>query len=50
MIIYQNTLIKIDIHDSEVPWLIVFTNEVKKEFSECSNEDKIMIEKGYRNS
>ena len=43
MTIYQNTLIRIDTHDSEVPWLIVFTKEVKKEFSECSSEEKTAI-------
>ena len=43
MTIFQNNLIKIDTHKSEVPWLIVFTNEVKKEFSECSDAEKKMI-------
>jgi len=43
MTIYQNTLIRIDTHESEVPWLVVFTNDVKKEFSECSSEEKSVI-------
>jgi diadenosine tetraphosphate (Ap4A) HIT family hydrolase len=41
--IYQNSLIRIDTHESEVPWLVVFTNEVKKEFSECRADEKAAI-------
>ena len=33
-------LIKIEIEQSEIPWLKIFTNESIKEFSECNNETK----------
>ena len=39
-IIYQNSLIKIEIEPFEIPWLKIFTIEPLKEFSECSNEQK----------
>ncbi len=35
-IIYQNSLIKIEIEDFEIPWLKIFTQEPIKEFSQCS--------------
>lgn len=41
--IYQNELIHIKVEQSEIPWLIVFTNKNKKEFSECTKEEKIEI-------
>ncbi len=41
--IYSNTLITIELHESEIPWLKVFTRTPKKEFSECSREEKEMI-------
>ncbi|MEA2111547.1 MAG: HIT family protein [Campylobacterota bacterium] len=43
MPIFKNDLIHVKIHVSEVPWLIVFTNDVKKEFSHCSVQEKGMI-------
>jgi diadenosine tetraphosphate (Ap4A) HIT family hydrolase len=41
--IYENKLIKIEIEESEIPWLKVFTQESYKEFSETPTEVKIEI-------
>lgn len=41
--IYSNPLIYIEIHDSEIPWLKIFTHEHRKEFSACSREERMMI-------
>lgn len=41
--IYSNSLIYIELHDSEIPWLKIFTHAPHKEFSECSPEEKQMI-------
>ncbi|MDQ1298942.1 MAG: hypothetical protein QG558_1481 [Campylobacterota bacterium] len=41
--IYTNSLIYIEIHDSEIPWLKIFTHETHKEFSECSQDERMMI-------
>ncbi len=43
MALYSNALIVVEIHESEVPWLKVFTKAVKKEFSECTQEEKVML-------
>ncbi len=43
MALYSNALIVVEIHESEVPWLKVFTQAVKKEFSECTQEEKMML-------
>lgn len=40
MKIFENSLIYIEVHQSEIPWLKIFTKKVKKEFSECSSEEK----------
>jgi diadenosine tetraphosphate (Ap4A) HIT family hydrolase len=42
-IIYKNELIKIEIENSEIPWLKIFTNKKIKEFSQCDNETKLEI-------
>jgi len=42
-IIYKNDLIRIEIENSEIPWLKVFTQESHKEFSECPKETKQQI-------
>ena len=39
-LLFKNDLIKIEIEQSEIPWLKIFTNEPIKEFSECNNETK----------
>ncbi|RXK07267.1 HIT family protein [Halarcobacter bivalviorum] len=41
--IYKNELIHIKKEKSEIPWLIIFTNENIKEFSQCSFEIKTEI-------
>ncbi len=38
--IYINELINIQIEQSEIPWLKIFTNESYKEFSQCPKELK----------
>ncbi len=43
MPLYSNDLIFIEIHESEVPWLKVFTQRTLKEFSQCSVEEKVEI-------
>lgn len=42
-VIYENTLIRVEIEVSEIPWLKVFSTAQRKEFSECSSEEKMMI-------
>ena len=37
-IIYQNKLLRVEIEESEIPWLKVFTQEAYKEFSEVPME------------
>jgi len=34
-IIYENDLIKVEIENSEIPWLKIFTQKKLKEFSDC---------------
>lgn len=41
--IYSNSLIYIEVHESEIPWLKIFTHTQHKEFSQCSHEERIMI-------
>lgn len=41
--IYSNSLIAIELHESEIPWLKIFTHTPHKEFSECLPHEKIMI-------
>jgi diadenosine tetraphosphate (Ap4A) HIT family hydrolase len=41
--IYTNSLIYIEIHESEIPWLKIFTHKPHKEFSECSHDERMMI-------
>jgi len=41
--IYSNPLIYVDLHESEIPWLKIFTHTPRKEFSECSSDEKKMI-------
>jgi len=43
MTIFSNKLINIQIEESEIPWLIIFTNEKYKEFSQCPQETRLMI-------
>jgi len=41
--IYKNDLIKIEIENSEIPWLKIFTNKSIKEFSQCDEKTKLEI-------
>jgi diadenosine tetraphosphate (Ap4A) HIT family hydrolase len=43
MKIYSNSHIFIEIHESEIPWLKVFTTVKHKEFSHCSTNEKMQI-------
>lgn len=40
---YHNNLIKVEIEESEIPWLKVFTQAQRREFSECSSAEKSAI-------
>lgn len=42
-IIYQNSLIKVEIEPFEIPWLKIFTIDSIKEFSFCSKEIQLEI-------
>ena len=42
-VIYENDLIKVEIEESEIPWLKVFTQEVYKEFSQTPLETRVEI-------
>ncbi|NQY93591.1 MAG: HIT family protein [Campylobacteraceae bacterium] len=42
-IIYKNDLIRIEIENSEIPWLKIFTQEPHKEFSQCPKDTKLQI-------
>lgn len=41
--IYTNSLIYIETHESEIPWLKIFTHEHHKEFSQCSRQERMMV-------
>lgn len=43
MKIFQNDLIFIETHESEIPWLKIFTTELYKEFSHCPKNVKVEI-------
>jgi len=42
-LLYSNPLIRIELHDSQIPWLKIFTQAAHKEFSECSHNEKQVI-------
>jgi len=42
-IIYENDLLRVEIEESEIPWLKVFTQDVYKEFSQTPLEVKVEI-------
>lgn len=42
-LIFRNELINIQIENSEVPWLKIFTNEKVKEFSQCEEKTKLEL-------
>ncbi|HEX5710379.1 MAG TPA: HIT family protein [Sulfuricurvum sp.] len=41
--IYSNPLITIERHESEIPWLKIFTHAPHKEFSQCTRDEKEAI-------
>lgn len=40
---YHNSVIRIEIEESEIPWLKVFTQTERREFSECTAEERSAI-------
>ncbi len=40
---FENELIRVEIEESEIPWLKVFTQLNRKEFSECTTDEKSAI-------
>lgn len=40
MQLFKNDLINIEIENSEIPWLKIFTNKNIKEFSQCDKKTK----------
>ncbi|MCP4971675.1 MAG: HIT family protein [Arcobacter sp.] len=40
MMIFSNNFVNIQVEKSEIPWLKIFTNEKKKELSECNQITK----------
>jgi len=40
---YRNSLIRVEIEESEIPWLKVFVVEDRKEFSECTQQERLML-------
>lgn len=40
---YENDLIRVEIEESEIPWLKIFTQVERKEFSECTSEERVAI-------
>ncbi len=41
--IFSNNLIRVEIEESEVPWLKIFTQVERREFSECPLDEKSAI-------
>lgn len=41
--IFENKNIFVEIHESEIPWLKIFTKQPTKEFSECDIETRTQI-------
>ncbi|MBT3195660.1 MAG: HIT family protein [Candidatus Ruthia sp.] len=41
--IYENELVSVEVEESEIPWVKVFTQRKIKEFSECTSEEKLEI-------
>ncbi len=40
---YANDLIRVEIEHSEIPWLKIFTQVKRKEFSECTPQERTAI-------
>ncbi len=41
--VFSTDLIRVEIEESEIPWLKIFTQVERREFSECSSEEKSAI-------
>lgn len=41
--LFENELIKVEIEESEIPWLKIFTQKELKEFSDCDIKTKAEI-------
>ena len=41
--IYENDLVFIEVEESQIPWLKIFTKDGASELSQCSNETKLEI-------
>jgi diadenosine tetraphosphate (Ap4A) HIT family hydrolase len=41
--IFENKLVTVEIEQSDIPWVKVFTKRNIKEFSECTSEEKLEI-------
>lgn len=41
--VYEDNLIRIEVHESEVPWLKIFVKRAPKEFSMCTHEEKAAV-------
>ncbi|MGB5966229.1 MAG: HIT family protein [Sulfurimonadaceae bacterium] len=41
--VYKNSFIRVEIEESEIPWLKIFTQVERREFSECTPEEKSAI-------
>lgn len=40
---FENDLIRIEVEESEVPWLKIFTQAERREFSDCSHSERTAI-------
>ena len=43
MEVYSDNVIFIEVHESEIPWLKIFTKRKIKEFSEANGEERMVI-------
>ncbi|MBU1667115.1 HIT family protein [bacterium] len=43
LLVYENELVKVEVEESEIPWLKIFSQKAHKEFSECSAKEKLEI-------
>lgn len=42
-VVYENQLIRVEIEESEIPWLKIFSQTPYKEFSDCNQKTKLEI-------
>ncbi|MBV53345.1 MAG: HIT family protein [Coxiellaceae bacterium] len=43
LVIYHNSLIRVTLEPSEIPWLIIYIQRSVKEVSQCTDEEKNML-------